>query len=118
MSNHIVDNVQNRNGQVIYRASTKGERVISEGAANGVRTALAPIADYSNGNGIGRPSFSKTGTTEHPSLPGNRDGLMVGGSDILTTAVWMGMADGSPRTDLWGATHPASLWSSIMRQIG
>lgn len=118
MSNHIVDNVQNRNGQVIYRASTKGERVISEGAANGVRTALAPIADYSNGNGIGRPSFSKTGTTEHPSLPGNRDGLMVGGSDILTTAVWMGMADGSPRTDLWGATYPASLWSSIMRQIG
>lgn len=118
MSNHIVDNVENRNGQVIYRASTKGERVIRQDAANQTKSALAPIADYSNGNGIGKPSFSKTGTTEHPSLPGNRDGLMVGGSDAITTAVWMGMADGSPRTDLWGATHPASLWSSIMRQIG
>lgn len=117
-NNHIVDHVSNRNGQVVYRASTKSERVISPKAANDVKSALAPIADYSNNNGIGKPSYSKTGTTEHPSLPGNRDGLMVGGSDTLTTAVWMGMADGSPRSDLWGATHPASLWSTIMRQVG
>ena len=117
-NNHIVDHVSNRNGQVIQRANTKSERVISPKAANDVKSALAPIADYSNNNGIGKPSYSKTGTTEHPSLPGNRDGLMVGGSDTLTTAVWMGMADGSPRSDLWGATHPASLWSSIMRQVG
>lgn len=118
MNNHIVDNVANRNGQVIYRASTKGERVISQGTSDQVKTALAPIADYSNGNGIGKPSYAKTGTTEHPTLPGNRDGLMVGGSDTITTAVWMGMPDGSPRSDLWGATYPASLWSSIMRQVG
>ena len=118
MNNHIVDNVANRNGQIIYRASTKGERVISQGAADQEKAALAPIADYSNGNGIGKPSYAKTGTTEHPTLPGNRDGLMVGGSDTITTAVWMGMPDGSPRSDLWGATYPASLWSSIMRQVG
>lgn len=118
MKNHIVDNVENRNKQVIYRVDNKGERVISPETANNVKTALAPIADYSNGNGIGKPSYAKTGTTEHPSLPGNRDGIMVGGSDTLTTAVWMGMADGSPRADLWGATHPASLWSTIMRQVG
>lgn len=117
-TNHIVDNVSNRNGQVTYRTSPRSTRVISSKAANDVKSALEPIADYSNHNGIGKTSYSKTGTTEHPSLPGNRDGLMVGGSDSLTTAVWMGMADGSPRSDLWGATYPATLWSTIMRQVG
>ena len=118
MNSHVVDHVLNRNDQVVYRVDNQGERVLDASAANAVKSALAPIADYSNGNGIGKPSYAKTGTTEHPSLPGNRDGLMVGGSDNLTTAVWMGMADGSPRSDLWGATHPASLWSAIMRQVG
>ena len=117
-SNHIVDHVTNRNGQVMFRASTATKQVISKSTADDVKTALSPIADYSNGNGIGKPSYSKTGTTEHPSGYGNRDGLMVGGSDSVTTAVWMGMEDGSARSDLWGATYPASLWSSIMRNIG
>ena len=117
-SNHTVDYVSNRNNQVIYRTDTRGKRVISQSTSDDVKRALAPIADMSNGNGIGKPSYAKTGTTEHPSQPGNRDGIMVGGSDTITTAVWMGMADGSGRSDLWGATHPGSLWSSIMRQIG
>lgn len=117
-NNHIVDSVANRNKQIMYRADTRGTQVIKPSTANDVKKALSPIADYSNHNGIGKPSYAKTGTTEHPSQAGNRDGLMVGGSDTMTTAVWMGMVDGSGRTDLWGATHPASLWSTIMRQVG
>lgn len=116
---HFVDTVKNRNDQMIYRVNPGGERVISTTTSNDVKTALAPIADYSNGNGIGRPSYSKTGTTEHPTAGAgyNRDGIMVGGDDRFTTAVWFGTKNGDPIPGLWGSGAPASLWSSIMRSI-
>lgn len=114
---HIVSEVKNRNDQSIYKVNLGGKRVISEATANDVKSALAPIADYSNGNGIGKPSYSKSGTTEHPVVEGmNKDGLYVGGSDTLTTAVHLDK--GGEPVVLWGAQAPASLWSSIMRQVG
>ena len=116
---HIVDKVTNRNGQTTYFFTPSDQRVVKQSTSDGVRQALAPIADYSNNNGIGKPSYAKTGTTEHASVNGaNRDGLMIGGSDNITTAVWVGTDNGAPINGLWGATYPASMWSSIMRQIG
>lgn len=118
-SRHYVDNVKNRNNQLVYRFTDKPSRAIKQSTSEDMKKALAPIADYSNNNGIGRRSYSKTGTTEHPTAgPGfNRDGIMVGGDDKITTAVWFGTKNGDPIPGLWGAGEPAGLWSSIMRGI-
>ncbi len=62
------------------------------------------------GNGIGRPSAGKTGTTDR-----FRDAWFVGFTPQLVTAVWVGNDDRKPmRQGAFGGRIAAKIWKDVM----
>lgn len=122
---HIVQKVVTKHGSDAYRAPKTAKRVLDARITNDIDRALEPIPAYSNGNSLGggKVGYGKTGTTQLGDTGNNRDALMVGYTDNLALAVWVGTDDGSPLTDgygaaIWGAGLPATLWKNILTQVG
>ena len=125
---HIVRSVQSAGGNVIYKAPTSGERVLSSSAAQGVTSAMAPIAKHSNNHvlGGGLPSAYKTGTVALGDTGQTRDAAGVGyntspgpNGEKLSLAVWVGNRDGSALIEpgggaMFGAQTPSRLWSQAL----
>ena len=122
---HFVQKVVNANGEVLFDADTAedtGEQRIPKAVADNVTAAMAPIAGWSRGHNLagGRPSASKTGTTQLGDTGANRDGWMVGYTPSLSTAVWVGTTGGDePLVNQWGgpvygASIPADIWKATM----
>ena len=76
-----------------------GEQRIAKAVADNVTAAMQPIAGWSNGHNLagGRPSAAKTGTNQLGDTGANRDAWMVGFTPSLSTAVWVGTAEGTSR---------------------
>lgn len=118
---YFVEKVETAEGKLLYQhEGTQGERRVSEKVATNVLDAMAPIAAWSGGNGLagGRPSASKTGTTQLGDTGANKDAWMIGATPQLATAVWAGTADNSPLLNSWGgpmygSNLPAQLWKDI-----
>lgn len=127
---HIVEEVTSRFGKPLYTTEVEEKRVLDTAQAGQIDTALAPIADYSNGHGLANEQgFMKTGTVQRgdgSSTGQNRDAWTVGytkGPDSLSTSVWVGSDDGRALYDaygamIWGANLPADVWKSIMDEVG
>ena len=103
----------------VYSHTTERTQRIRTNVADSVTYAMIPVAQYSyHPLAGGRPSASKTGTVQLGDTGRNRDAWMVGYTPSLSTAVWVGTDDGRPLTyqgaDVWGATVPASIWSTVM----
>ena len=122
---HFVQKVVNAHGEVLFDADTAedtGEQRIPKAVADNVTAAMAPIAGWSRGHNLagGRPSASKTGTTQLGDTGANRDGWMVGYTPSLSTAVWVGTTGGDePLVNQWGgpvygASIPADIWKATM----
>lgn len=123
---HFVQKVENSNGDVLLdNTKDDGDRVVSEEVANGVIQAMQPIAAYSNGNVLagGRPSAAKTGTAQLGDTGENKDAWMLGSTPQLSTAVWVGTADGKPIHNsyggiMYGSGLPAQIWKGVLdRQL-
>ncbi len=123
---HFVQKVENSNGDVLLdNTNDDGDRVVSEEVANGVIQAMQPIAAYSNGNTLagGRPSASKTGTAQLGDTGENKDAWMIGSTPQLSTAVWVGTAEGKPIHNsyggiMYGSGLPAQIWKGVLdRQL-
>ena len=123
---HFVEKVENSNGDVLLdNTNDDGDRVVSEEVANGVIQAMQPIAAYSNGNTLagGRPSAAKTGTAQLGDTGENKDAWMIGSTPQLSTAVWVGTAEGKPIHNsyggvMYGAGLPAQIWKGVLdRQL-
>ncbi|MTD91508.1 MULTISPECIES: transglycosylase domain-containing protein [Corynebacterium] len=119
---HFVEKVENDAGEVLYENPTDGgERRVSANVANNVISAMQPIAAWSNGAlAGGRPSASKTGTTQLGDTGQNKDAWMVGSTPQLATAVWVGTADNTSAIFnqwggiMYGSDAPTKIWKSIL----
>jgi penicillin-binding protein 1A len=111
----FVTRVDGPDGRILYEPVPTVEHVIDGGVAADVTAALTAVVRRGTGQQakIGRPVAGKTGTTE-----GHHDAWFVGYTPQLSTAVWVGFAEGnralvSPNTPytITGGTWPAQIWS-------
>ncbi|MFL0580609.1 transglycosylase domain-containing protein [Dietzia sp. 179-F 9C3 NHS] len=119
---HFIQKVETAEGEVLLdNSSVEGEQVVDEDVANNLSSAMMPIAAYSNGHALagGRPSASKSGTTQLGDTGYNKDAWFVGYTPSIATAVWVGTDDNEPLFNAWGGTMygamvPADIWKSAM----
>ena len=119
---HFIQKVETADGEVLLdNTSVEGEQVIEADVANNLTSAMEPIAAYSNGHSLagGRPSASKSGTTQLGDTGYNKDAWFVGYTPSIATAVWVGTDENKPLLNAWGGTMygaslPADIWKSAM----
>jgi membrane peptidoglycan carboxypeptidase len=122
---HFVQKVVNADGKVLFDATNSdnsGEQRIPKDVADNVTSAMQPIAGYSRGHNLagGRPSASKTGTTQLGDTDADKDAWMVGYTPSLSTAVWIGTVRGDvPLVTkgggaIYGSGLPSDIWKSTM----
>ncbi|WP_314036581.1 transglycosylase domain-containing protein [Dietzia sp. CH92] len=119
---HFIERVETADGEVLLdNSEVEGEEVVDADVANNLTSAMEPIAAYSNGHALagGRPSASKSGTTQLGDTGYNKDAWFVGYTPSIATAVWVGTDDNKPLLNAWGGTMygaalPADIWKSAM----
>ena len=119
---HFIEKVETADGEVLLdNSSIEGEEVVDADVANNLTSAMQPIAAYSNGHTLagGRPSASKSGTTQLGETGYNKDAWFVGYTPSNATAVWVGTDDNKPLFTaaggtMYGATTPADIWKAAM----
>lgn len=122
---HFVQKVVNAEGQVLFDAANSdnsGEQRIDKAVADNVTAAMEPIAGYSRGHNLagGRPSASKTGTTQLGDTKADKDAWMVGYTPSLSTAVWVGTVKGdqplvtASGAPVYGSGLPSDIWKATM----
>ncbi|MCL5961349.1 MAG: transglycosylase domain-containing protein [Chloroflexi bacterium] len=74
-------------------------------------SARAPTYGPNSFLNLSVPSAAKTGTTDD-----FRDGWTVGYTPNLVTGVWVGNADNSPMTDVYGVSGAGYIWHNFMEQ--
>jgi membrane peptidoglycan carboxypeptidase len=119
---YYIDRVEDRNGQVLFKQNTKGERAVSVHNARTVTQTLTQVVQRGTGTAAQVPRWQvagKTGSTDE-----NQDAWFVGVTPKLATAVWMGSPAGKvsmynvgvfPR--VYGGTYPAMIFSAYMKQF-
>lgn len=120
----IVKVIDSKGKTVIDNTKPKPERVMNEIVADNVTDLLRGVIASGTGKGadIGRPAAGKTGSSQF-----NANAWFVGYTPTLSTAVWMGKADGQgPKNALrgirglprivYGGTVPAATWKAYMSE--
>lgn len=121
---HLVRQVTDSNGRVLYAYHPDGRQVISRATADSMTGMLRAVVNEGTGMKarMSRPVAGKTGTTQlglpGVSSKGNRDLWFVGYTPEWTGAVWMGF----DRTDAdhymtAGSGKAAALFSAVMSRV-
>jgi penicillin-binding protein 1A len=106
------------NGKVDWKPKTKGNRVMSEGAAYTVTQVLEGVATSGTGSVTGvyypYPRAGKTGTTDNYV-----DAWYCGYTPAISVSVWMGYAGDykHPMPGVAGGTYCAPMWGKFMQAI-
>jgi len=105
--------IEDNQGNVIYQYSAPEERrVVDPAHAYMVTDILSKEAINWSRLTIDRPAAIKTGTSED-----FRDGILMGYTPDLTTAVWMGNADNTPMAPgTFSAAGPGPIWRRFMQE--
>jgi peptidoglycan glycosyltransferase len=119
---HFVQKVVTADGQVLVdRGQVAGEQRVQATVADNVTAAMEPIAAWSRNHNLAgsRKSAAKTGTTQLGDTGQNKDAWMIGFTPSLSTAVWVGTADGvalktSGGSIMYGSGLPADIWRDTM----
>ncbi len=116
---YLVEEVLDRDGEVLLRGRDEGEQVISTDIARTVTDVLrGPVSSGGTGASanFGRPVAGKTGTSNRSA-----DAWFVGYTPQLSTAVWMGAPEGrvpmenvGGRARVTGGSFPAAIWRAFM----
>ena len=113
---HVIATIQNRAGEVLYEAKPKGEQVMDPLVANAMIDLMRGVVTGGTGTGAALPSWEvagKTGTTQN-----HVDAWFVGYTPVLSTAVWVGHAEGQVQMPgMTGGALPASIWRSYMGEV-
>lgn len=117
---HLVDRIEDRDGNVVWQAPTQGRLVLDEVAAFETVELLRQVVLSGTGQAAqvdGHDVIGKTGTTTD-----NVDGWFVGATPELTTAVWVGHHDArrTARVDgrrLQGGGPPAQIFAAHMTAL-
>jgi penicillin-binding protein 1A len=116
---YYVEEVTDRDGNVLFEGPTTGKPVLDPGIARTVTSVL--VDNVRSGTGTraafpdGRQAAGKTGTTQDSA-----DAWFVGYTPELSTAVWMGSpVDRTPMSNVGGirvtgGTYPARMWQAYM----
>jgi penicillin-binding protein 1A len=116
---HVIERIEDRNGEVVYSAQPQRDRVVDPAAAYVLTTMLRDVVDRGTGTpvraaGFRGPAAGKTGTTN-----GATDIWFVGYTPELVAAVWFGLD--RPQTivrEASGGTIAAPVWGRMMARIG
>ncbi len=128
---HVVKEVKNAQGEVVYKADPAKDRAVSNDVADDVTYALSNVVEQGTGraaSALGRPVAGKTGT----------NGVEVGGGknivnsswfvgytrQVSTAVMYVAGKSGSASLDpyrrpgdstFFGATYPLQTWSAYMQ---
>jgi penicillin-binding protein 1A len=114
----VITRVTNADGTLIQENKPRRTRVLDREASDTVTYALQRVVQSGTGTGaaFGKPCAGKTGTSEDFG-----DAWFVGYTPRLTTAVWMGYAEGQSRKmidvhgrKVNGGSFPASIFNRFM----
>ena len=116
---HIVVQVLDEKGQVIYQYKPEGHRVFTPQVARQVTGMMQNVLDFGTGApvrqqfGFNAPAAGKTGTTND-----YKDALFEGFTTHLVAGVWIGYD--KPREIMPGgyaATVSLPVWANVMKQV-
>ncbi len=122
---HVIKEVLDTNGKVVYTAQTKGEQSVPEDVSRDVTHALSSVVESGTGRSVstlGRPVAGKTGTA------GIKDDVVSAWfvaytKQISTAVMYVAGDDGNGDLDpyarpgdgtFFGGTYPASTWRDYM----
>lgn len=112
---HVIAQVEDRHGNVIYEADPEGEQALDPALAAKMTDVLRGVVTRGTGTAASIPGWrvaGKTGTTQD-----SRDVWFVGYTPVLSTAVWVGHP--SEDVTLHGMSSSrtaAPLWREFMSQ--
>ena len=131
VQNHVVKEVQNADGKVLYKADPKEKRAVSEDIAHDVTFALSNVVENGTGTSVrvlNRPIAGKTGTNGVTDTKGKdivNSSWFVGYTKQISTAVmYVAGSSGSASLDdyrrpgdstFFGGTYPAQTWGEYMK---
>ncbi|MPY93654.1 MAG: hypothetical protein GEV08_11505 [Acidimicrobiia bacterium] len=115
----FVSRITTADGRVVFENAPTPSQVLDTGVADQVTYALRQVVERGTGTDAqldDRPVAGKTGTAE-----GYRDAWFCGYTPQLTTAVWVGFAEGQvpmvpPATEIQvtGGSWPTEIWHDYM----
>jgi penicillin-binding protein 1A len=117
---YVVSRIDDRDGKVIFRNKSKGDRAISDEHARQTNRVLSQVVQRGTGTAArvsGWDVAGKTGSTDN-----NTNAWFVGYTRTLATAVWMGAPEGDVSmrnvngVTVYGGTYPAMIWGSFTRK--
>jgi membrane peptidoglycan carboxypeptidase len=118
---YFIDQIEDHDGNVIYKSANKPERAVSVQNARTVVSVLKQVVQRGTGTAAAIPNWTvagKTGSTDN-----NTDAWFVGITPKLATAVWMGAPSGKvPMYNVgifpkvFGGTYPAMIFSDYMNR--
>jgi membrane peptidoglycan carboxypeptidase len=130
LENHVVREVRDRKGRVIYSAQPEQDRAVSEDIAHDVTHALSNVVEQGTGQAVqtlDRPVAGKTGTKDRTNPDGSSDVVsawfVAYTRQISTAVMYVAGNDGNGDLDnyarpgdstFFGGTYPALTWARYM----
>jgi membrane peptidoglycan carboxypeptidase len=131
VTNHVVREVRDRKGRVIYEAHPEEKRAVTEDIAHDVTYALSNVVEQGTGHNVQtleRPVAGKTGTKDRNNPDGTSDivsaWFVAYTKQISTAVMYVAGSDGNGDLDkyarpgdgtFFGGTYPAFTWASYMK---
>ena len=131
VANHVVKEVRDASGEIIYEANPKKDRVLNADIARDVTFALSSVVENGTGRSVqtlDRPVAGKTGTNGVTDAKGNdivNSAWFVGFTKQISTAVMYVAGDGGTSSldkyarpgdsTFFGGTYPAMTWADYMK---
>lgn len=130
VTSHVVTQVKNSAGKVIYTGPTTGKQTIDKGVAGDVVSALTSVVQEGTGTRVSNLGFEVAGKTGTNGVERNGQNIInsawfVGTTpEISTAALFVAGNDGNGSLDsykrysdtaFFGGTYPAMMWASYMK---
>ncbi|HEX6757849.1 MAG TPA: transglycosylase domain-containing protein [Propionibacteriaceae bacterium] len=129
--NHVVREVRDRKGRVVYESQPEKKRAVPEDIAHDVTYALSNVVEEGTGSAVqtlNRPVAGKTGTKDRKNADGSSDivsaWFVAYTRQISTAVMYVAGNDGNSDLDkyarpgdntFFGGTYPALTWADYMR---
>jgi membrane peptidoglycan carboxypeptidase len=131
VSNHVVREVRDRKGRVVYESHPEKKRTVTEDIAHDVTYALSNVVEEGTGSAVqtlNRPVAGKTGTKDRNNADGSSDivsaWFVAYTRQISTAVMYVAGNDGNGDLDkyarpgdgtFFGGTYPALTWADYMK---
>ena len=128
---HVVREVRDRKGKVIYEAQPEKKRAVTEDIAHDVTYALSNVVEEGTGRAVqtlNRPVAGKTGTKDRNNADGSSDivsaWFVAYTRQVSTAVMYVAGNDGNGDLDkyarpgdntFFGGTYPALTWADYMK---